>query len=69
MDIFKPADYHRYAYDELAACVQRCSVNGYTDRMKCIIYKVNGITDDKMLDCFIIWLQVIIGCIFLKENL
>ena len=53
MDIFKPDDYHKHACDELAACMQKGPVTGYIDRMKHIKCKVYGITDDKMLDCFI----------------
>ena len=50
MDNFKPADYHQYACDELATCVQKGPITAYIDRMKFIQRKIHDITDYKMLD-------------------
>ena len=51
---FKPADFHRRARDELAACKQRNpnNVSGYIDAMKRIKQKLPNIQDDEMLDRF-----------------
>ena len=50
MNVFEPADYHRHADDDdLVVCMQKGSVTGYIDRMKLIVYKVHGTTDDKMM--------------------
>ena len=45
---FKPNDYYKHVYNELATYVQKVSITGYIDGMKYIQHNVYSITDNKI---------------------
>ena len=50
---FRPADYRRWARDDLANLKQQGPVTGYIDVFKRTCAKISSITDEEMLDRFV----------------
>ena len=54
---FRPADFRRRARDELANLKQTGRVTNYIDNFKRVCSKISNITDEEMLDRFVIGLS------------